>query len=134
MTCKDCVHYEVCKKYEIDIQVNFYEQEFNEQEFINDGICSSFRDKSRLIALPCKAGDYIYFTTKTNNHFSTIKFGRVYEICINSNDNLFLGVVEYDEYDDIVAQWDISECQWGKTVFLTREEAEKALKEREINA
>ena len=80
---------------------------------------------------PCKVGTYVYFITDVNCQYFTIKFGRVYEIVITSNDNLFLSIVEYDESDNVVDEWDIPKCQWGKTVFLTREDAEKSIRERE---
>ena len=62
-TCKDCFHYDICKKYEQDIQVNFYEQEFDEQEFIDDGICSLFKDKADYVpAVRCKDCKYLMFS------------------------------------------------------------------------
>lgn len=88
-------------------------------DLINEGI----------IQLPCKVGTYVYFITDVNGHCFTIRFGRVYEISIVSNNNLFLSVAEYDKSDNIIDEWNIPKCQWGKTVFLTREEAEKALEE-----
>lgn len=84
-----------------------------------------------VILSPCNVGNYVYFITDVNCQCFTIKFGRVYEISITSNDNLFLSIAEYDESDNVVDEWDIPKCQWGKTVFLTREDAEKALRERE---
>lgn len=118
MTCKDCVHYEVCKKYEIDIQVNFYEQEFNEQEFINDGICSSFRDKSRLIALPCNVGDTVYYITGIGHNLVTP--AKIKEIIIGK-----------DGIKDLYVQGNGHNFENSFDIFfLTREEAEKALKEQ----
>lgn len=114
MTCKDCIHNEVCYGTHID----------------DSPTCCDFKDKSRFVELPCKVGTYVYFITDVNGHCFTIKFGRVYEISMTSNDNLFLSVAEYDGSDNVVDEWNIPKCQWGKTVFLAREEAEKALKER----
>ena len=45
MTCEDCIHYDVCG--------------FNEYKDFNE-ICSFFKDKSRIIELPCKVGDMVY--------------------------------------------------------------------------
>lgn len=45
MTCKDCIHYETCEAFGC-----LY---FDE--------CSYFIDKSEIIKLPCKIGDTVYF-------------------------------------------------------------------------
>lgn len=46
-TCKDCLHYEVCKAIE------------NELYIIPTSWCGYFKDKSRYIELPCKVGDKV---------------------------------------------------------------------------
>ena len=54
MTCKDCYHYDVCNtilKNALSCDVNDCSQE-----------CQLFKDKSRIIELPCKVGDTIYVT------------------------------------------------------------------------
>lgn len=113
MTCKDCIHYEACK--------NLY-------EIHGDGlsgeshVCDYFADRSRFVELPCEVGDMVYF----------IKGDRV--------------------MSDVVTRFVIDKCdvrvrksngadvghtsQFGTRIFLTREEAERALKlkERENDA
>lgn len=104
-TCKECVHVAVCS----------YAQNSN-NEFEH---CANFRDRSRFVELPCKVGDFVYF----------IKARRIMA--------------------DIVSKFTIDRCgvmlqrvngynlgytyQLGKKIFLTLEEAEQALKEREEN-
>ena len=104
--CKDCLHVEACK--------NLY-------EIHGDGLssdshaCKYFKDRSRFVELPCKLGDFVYF----------VKARRVMA--------------------DIVSKFTIDRCgvmlqrvngynlgytdQLGEKIFLTCEEAEKALKE-----
>ena len=106
------------------LYLRFLTQEIN-------GCLADYLIENGAILPPCKVGTYVYFITDVNCQYFTIKFGRVYEIVITSNDNLFLSIVEYDESDNVVDEWDIPKCQWGKTVFLTREDAVKALRERE---
>ena len=105
-TCKECVHVGVCS----------YAQNSN-NEFEH---CANFKDRSRFVELPCKLGDFVY----------SIKARRVMA--------------------DIVSKFTIDRCgvmlqrvngynlgytdQLGKKIFLTHEEAEQALKEREHNA
>lgn len=50
MTCKDCIHYAICSKKHWRIESNKYTCER----------CNDFKDKSRIIELPCKVGDEIY--------------------------------------------------------------------------
>ena len=76
-------------------------------------------DEGKLVYLSCKVGDDIYYNTYIDNGKTSIgikphKIKRVkIEFCTEGAD--------------------IPECEIGKTVFLTLEEAEKALKEREKN-
>lgn len=91
MTCKDCVHYDVCRYWG------------NEDE-TEDGIpdCPDFKDKSRFLNI----GDKIYQHDSERIYESTIK-NIIYETT----------GITFDER------------AIGKTVFLTRKEAEEKLKE-----
>lgn len=44
MTCKDCIHYQVCQDYDHRVML-FYNIAKK---------CEYFKDKSRIIELPCK--------------------------------------------------------------------------------
>lgn len=50
MTCKDCIHYDVCEE---------KDTEYTGLPFsiANDKPCKHFKDKSRIIELPMKATD-----------------------------------------------------------------------------
>ena len=48
MTCKDCIHYDVCKALEEQVGM------------IDARQCGCYKDKSRFIELPCKVGDTAY--------------------------------------------------------------------------
>ena len=53
-TCKDCVHFEVCRgEYAEGI----------EQLLTCDG-CEDFKDRSRFVELPCKVGDTLFVPTR----------------------------------------------------------------------
>lgn len=106
--CKECIHNNVCRNYEP----------------ISYSACSDFKDKSRFIELPCKVGDTVYTT-----YHGSLSVYKVTEIRIND----FLWAELYnpkysDEYKTEIVCLDFS---FNEFVFLTREEAEKALKERE---
>ena len=79
--------------------------------------CADFADRSEWVHLPCKVGDKVYQTDGIRIYESVI-----YEINITSNNTICItGNIAFDE------------TAIGKIIFLTREEAEKALKEREKN-
>ena len=86
-------------------------------------ICNAERD-GRLVLLPCKVGDTVY------EPFA----GKVYEktvdrIIINRFTTPQIWIeTKLPFATPRLERWDMA---IGKTVFLTREEAEKALKERE---
>ena len=120
-TCRDCVHVEVCRYYTNELaKANGIPLKLEEVErLLECDDCENFKDRSRLVELPCKLGDFVYF----------IKARRVMA--------------------DIVSKFTIDRCgvmlqrvngynlgytdQLGKKIFLTHEEAEQALKEREGN-
>ena len=55
MTCKECIHYEVC---------GF---EWCDSEDL--AFCKDFKEKSRIVELPCKVGDLIYCLSFVNEHY-----------------------------------------------------------------
>lgn len=85
--------------------------------------CTAFEDKSEWVHLPCKVGDVVYQVTR--NFISEF---RVRFVEIATCGNLFLHT---DLISGIVYTGEVfSESDIGKTVFLTREDAEKALEDR----
>ena len=50
MTCRDCIHYDVCQALEDGGQV----------DKISPSLCGCYKDKSKIIELPCKVGDTVY--------------------------------------------------------------------------
>ena len=99
-------------------------QQENEQlqEFANA------KADGRLVVLPVKVGDTVYIAVKEwdaryclkSSFVPCVREGTVAHICISHKGIIVCVTVkgEYSEY-----------YEFGKTVFLTREEAEKALKE-----
>ena len=116
MTCKDCIHYGICRLDVYFIYANngdtYQCQDSNKVE--ED--CGAFTDKSEWLHLPCKVGDIVY----------------CFAPCFDADYHPKLKVVEKEiiELKTIATvfglNFDINSI--GKTVFLTREEAEKTLK------
>lgn len=75
-----------------------------------------------LVRLPCKVGDTVWIVDENSNEFDGIDECRVSQVIWNGT--FFALIFDKDCYG-------YSESYIGKTVFLTREEAEQALKERD---
>lgn len=110
MTCKNCLHYGVCYTQEV---CNDIEQQ------LKDFGCKDFTNRSEWVHLPCKVGNTLYEITSGN----TISEYEVTAIQIEFF-NVFI--------DWKLIQWfvdryisDVPVSEIGKTVFLTREDAEK---------
>ena len=76
-----------------------------------------------IVMLPCKAGDTVYFAYKYKD------YGKVFDAKVVSveyfeEDDIYLHVLHYNGYKEPIP----STKYLGKEVFLTREEAEEALK------
>lgn len=100
--CKNCIKADVCKVAE----------EFDKEPV--DGIyiegCDYFKDRTRFVELPCKVGDKVFVV----NGFKEIEEFEVDYYVVEKN-VISVGCVDDGEYEI-------------ETVFLTREEAERALK------
>lgn len=119
--CIDCLHYEACKG-TYDILDTTCSGEFDYEEFARS--CKNFTDRSEWVHLPCKAGDTLYEITSRN----TISEYEVTAIRIE----LFNVFIDWKLTQGFVDRYisDMPVGEIGKTVFLTHEEAEKALEEK----
>lgn len=102
--CKNCIKEDVCK-----IAEDFYKEPVYGMYI--EG-CDYFKDRNRFVELPCKAGDTVFVV----NGFKEIEELEVDYYVVEKN-VISVGMVDDGEYE-------------VETVFLTREEAEQALKER----
>jgi hypothetical protein len=126
--CKDCFNFELC--------ANGYGEVTADTEITNikGKPCHYFKDRTKFVELPCKVGDKVYLlatrTTKQSRKKVVINY-----IETGIVDNITLGQIMIPQIDVCITNnvWITfdSEKDIGKAVFLTREEAEKALKERE---
>lgn len=109
-TCKDCLYWEACKSF-------YGEKYLSIMEF-----CDIFKDRSRFVELPCKHGDTLFriINGKIEKGVATAFFyGSEFHIVNCRFPKISTGILFH---------------RFGKTVFLTKEQAEQALKEREDNA
>ena len=126
MTCKDCIHYEAC--------CHWTEEEHGAMEMTTtEQGCNYFKDKSKFIELPCKVGDTVYYINDFYDDSITIQEFIVESLHITADkDKLGRKKQSFALARDILYCFlpkRIPFTQFCKTVFLTREEAEKALKD-----
>lgn len=112
MTCKDCIHYDVCAINGIDVENTTFKKEL---------CCGEFKDKSRIVELPCGFGDIVYTIPRRS-----IRKWRV--VFIGLCESPYINIAWYKDKNHFETR-SIYFDQIGKTVFLTKEEAEAKLKE-----
>lgn len=114
--CKDCLGFEFCldrlgttKYYDNAIAANNVEE-----------LCQKFKDRNRFVELPCKVGDTVYVKMQFGGYAEAEV--RDYSYFISCGFCVVVTSIKFDKQH-------IPFSEFGKTVFLTREEAERALKE-----
>ena len=121
-SCKDCVHVEACCEKNLHVVVGMniiprFKYKRIEQE------CKNFKDRSRFVELPCKVGDTLFVPTRNLvSEYKIVSF----HVCgegIWYRTNVIKGILTRLISDNVEII--------GETVFLTREEAERALKLKE---
>lgn len=120
MTCRDCFHHEVCSDFRRNI-CEIDQRRFEEYKINSDGLCGDFKNKACFVELPCKVGDTVWVAVSSLS-INLLELEIAY-IGIYAN---YICACTYGGYS-----FDTNEI--GKTVFLTREEAEAALRERSKN-
>ena len=119
MTCKDCIHYEVC-----------LEEAKSKNESLNDfdieGIedfCRFSKPKSRYIELPCAVGDKVYWINRLTKEIETDIVGSIHQ---------------YEDGFSITTDTIGNKCtstysldRFLKIMHFTKEEAEKALENKQ---
>ena len=114
-SCTECVHVEVCKDY-----IKTVLDDFDDSQMCGDD-CEFFQERSRFVELPCKVGDTVYIIARISGKEEIIQ-DSVESFTISS----FVDNTPIILFDGIeTCDWDSSD--FGKQVFLTKEEAEQAL-------
>lgn len=114
MTCKDCIHYDICESHKNELFHAFGVTSYS----MNPESCKDFKDHSRFIELPCKVGDTVFVIINSN----------MYRLEQVDNIYMYSDVIEFEtEYDNCFSLKDI-----GEKVFLNIEEANQAVKKRNI--
>lgn len=125
MTCKDCIHFDVCHIIE-----TYGAEDIN--------ICNHFKNKANFVELPCKVGDIVYVHDNCIwyddcchcEHFQIGGFGDPHECARTKSPFKHPDCTEISERTATgkdIYLW-LAYDDFGKTVFLTKEEAEQKLK------
>lgn len=124
--CKNCIEHSNCEA-ECNA-INICLKKLAEYE--------TAEEEGRLVVLPCSVGDTVWVTTHPFNVFDDFDFyteaqDEIYESYISSitfyeNSNQYR--IHAKETRQFIKAY-FMESDFGKTVFLTREEAEKALED-----
>lgn len=115
-SCKDCIHYEVCKNHYNICQadnLNLYKDRTRFVELPTVGY---------LISIPVRIGAYVYFIKSASSYLKELKQEMVRKIEIYCGETIMRTENRSFGVEKI-----------GKTVFLIKEAAEKALEEQESN-
>lgn len=110
--CENCYHYEAC--------LYFLSKENKVLNNTEGFICNHYKNKSLIVELPCKPGDVLYA------HGCPCEPIEAWTILFPSIAYEENGYIHHAPLSSILHSL-------GKTVFLNREEAERALEEREKN-
>lgn len=117
-TCKECIHFDVCDALEANGISKIYPSQ-----------CGCYKPKSRFIELPCEVGQTVYRVMGDKR----IKQPYEYKVigiwwpadkdCNNAHLVRYVGGM-FDSSRSVPLS------EFGRIIFLTKEEAEKALEER----
>ena len=132
MTCKDCLHYEACKeqfaglcKIKVEEPKKHLELDPNVEKR-----CLHFTDHSEWVHLPCKVGEEIYVMNRENIPQKMILEEPDIRCHCAKEDNLCMALCDNKKHGICAYRFMNDGSDIGKKVFLTREEAEKKLKEQ----
>ena len=138
-TCAECVHVEVCTSF-ANMRLDAFNVSEDDAQCLlkkctgDASVCNDFADRARFVELPCKVGDKVYLDNLHIKYADVIgiyidAFGGVFDLRIYTNIQLANGF----GYEYFISK-DYTFEDIGKRLFLTKEAAEQALKEREENA
>lgn len=136
LTKKD-KHGKYVPKEHLSILCNTFSSEHRLKAILNKlGEYEDAERQGKLIKLPCKVGDVVYVVTSPFNVFDDIEYDEntkeeVYEAYVSST-TFYKSGEQYRIYakatNHFIGAY-FRECDFGKTVFLTKSEAEAKLKE-----
>lgn len=95
MTCKDCIHYDVCHRRINSIDfLPFVKGKVSTSSIMYKNCddvekhCRHYKDKSRIVELPCKEGENLYYISNKNTIgcFLNVSYETIL-MCVNDYHN-----------------------------------------------
>lgn len=121
MTCKDCISFEACS-FRNSLPIFYGESDSDDIYDTMETACKAFKDKSKFIELPCSVGDIVYYPYAGKILEKKVTaYHRIYDARSGVQGIDWWYELDNDESETMDADL------IGKTVFLTRDEAEKKL-------
>lgn len=94
------------------------------------GEYEGLEEQGRLIKLPCKLGDKLYYTDSYCNTVVSVRLNEVIAQFVGINNYAYqYNCCSFDGCGDVYEEYEFDNNDFGKTVFLTKSEAEEKLKE-----
>lgn len=124
MTCKDCIHFNACYEMARANGVDEFNTMYAEK-------CENFQDRSAWVKLPCRVGDSLFMLNRDKTKVQEMIFEKPDIRCHCKKDDEFACCMPVcTSYQNGICAYRFNNDfrEIGKTVFLTREEAERALK------
>lgn len=118
--CNDCLCVDVCKMHSDIVSADYYPKILR-KKFEEESNCPHFKDRTRFVELPCKVGDIIYEICERKKGGEWKK--AIVKRAVHGIEIGLGGCMVARSGTTVV----VFLSDLGKTVFLTREEAEKAL-------
>ncbi len=126
MTCKDCVHYERCKWNADTLRDAGLLVDFTDDDELASERCIFFKNKANFVELPCEVGTLVYVLRWKRKR--TNRKGGYWNSIIDTNLQMKLAKENGEILVDCKKATKSDLLKIGKTVFLTKEEAEQKLK------
>ena len=121
MTCKDCLHYEACKGTYSTSKEMIDEDSFDNEHYADIYSCPDFADRSEWVHLP-KVGDKLYKLVPDLEKSTGNMTIQEYTVS-----GIIASVIVFKPYN----VFNMYRNRIGVDIFLTREEAEKVLEEKQ---
>jgi hypothetical protein len=120
MTGKECVHYERCKWNADTLRDAGLLVDFTDDDELASERCIFFKNKANFVELPCKLGSEIYMLVTRHTKSFAFDNGKM---VMRENQHTIVKKTTFTKsnFFKVIEQF-------GKTVFLTKEEAEQKLK------
>ena len=117
----------------IELLTKTFDEQYEKRMLITPQHTADYLLANGVVCPPCKVGDVVYATAlNTKTGIVAIHRGYIGSIDIRSSDNyIFICHEGFDDepyFNNICGKF----SDFGKTIFLTREEAERALKGEKV--